>query len=124
MDLERAVGRILRLTLILTVGGAAVYLVIAGWRGGCGFLLGGLVSYLNFHWLKRTVYALGEAAAGKPPRARLAVLLGLRYLLLGLGEYAILKFSEISLTAALVGLFVPTAAVILEILIELIYART
>ena len=124
MDLERAVGRILRLTLILTVGGAAVYLVIAGWRGGCGFLLGGLVSWLNFHWLKRTVYALGEAAAGKPPRARLAVLLGLRYLLLGLGAYAILKFSEISLTAALVGLFVPTAAVILEILIELIYART
>jgi len=124
MDLERAVGRILRLTLILTVGGAAVYLAVAGWRGGCGFLLGGLVSYLNFHWLKRTVYALGEAAAGKPPRARLAVLLGLRYLLLGLGAYAILKFSEISLTAALVGLFVPTAAVILEILIELIYART
>ena len=124
MDLERAVGRILRLTLILTVGGAVVYLGIAGWRGGCGFLLGGLVSWLNFHWLKKTVYALGEAAAGKPPRARLAVLLGLRYLLLGLGEYAILKFSEISLTAALVGLFVPTAAVILEILIELIYART
>ena len=124
MDLERAVGRILRLTLILTVGGAAAYLVIAGWRGGCGFLLGRLVSWLNFHWLKRTVYALGEAAAGKPPRARLAVLLGLRYLLLGLGAYAILKFSEISLTAALVGLFVPTAAVILEILIELIYART
>ncbi len=124
MDLERAVGRILRLTLILTVGGAAVYLGVAGWRGGCGFLLGGLVSWLNFHWLKKTVYALGEAAAGQPPRARLAVLLGLRYLLLGLGAYAILKFSEISLTAALVGLFVPTAAVILEILIELIYART
>jgi hypothetical protein len=122
MDLERAVGRILRLTLILTVCGAAVYLGVAGWRGGCGFLLGGLVSWLNFHWLKRTVYALGEAAAGKPPRARLAVLLGLRYLLLGLGAYAILKFSEISLTAALVGLFVPTAAVILEILIELVFA--
>jgi hypothetical protein len=53
-----------------------------------------------------------------------AVILGLRYLLLGLGAYAILKFSEISLMAALVGLFVSTGAVILEILIELIYART
>ena len=42
-------------------------------------------------------------------------------LLLGLGAYAILKFSEISLKAALVGLFVPTGAVMLEILIELIY---
>src|SRR2546428_7017177 len=120
MDLERAVGRIFRFTQVFTAVGAAVYFAIAGWRGGFGFLLGALISYLNFRWLKRTVYALGEAAGGKPLRARVAVLLGLRYLLLGLGAYAILKFSEISLTAALVGLFVPTAAVILEILIELI----
>jgi hypothetical protein len=118
------VGRILRLTLALTVLGSAVYFAKSGWRGGCGFLLGGLISYVNFRWLKRTVYALGETAGGKPPRARVAVFLGLRYLLLGGGAYAILKFSEISLKAALVGLFVPTAAVILEILIELIYAGT
>jgi hypothetical protein len=124
MDLDRAVGRMFRLTAALTALGAAIYFAIGGWRGGFGFLLGGLISYLNFHWLKRTVYALGDAAGGKPPRARVAVFLGLRYLLLGLGAYAILKFSEISLMAALVGLFAPTAAVILEILIELIYART
>ena len=124
MDLDRAVRRILSLTLALIVLGAAVYLIIRGWRGGCGFLLGGLISYLNFQWIKRTVYALGETAGGKPPRKRVAVFLGLRYLLLGLGAYAILKFSEISLSAALVGLFAPAAAVILEILIELIYART
>jgi len=124
MDLDRAVGRMFRLTAALTALGAAIYFAIGGWRGGFGFLLGGLISYLNFHWLKRTVYALGDAASGKPPRARVAVFLGLRYLLLGLGAYAILKFSEISLMAALVGLFAPTAAVILEILIELIYART
>ena len=124
MDLDRAVGRIFRLTLALTATGAVFYFTTAGWRGGFGFLLGGLISYLNFHWLKRTVYALGEATGGKPPRARVAVFLGLRYFLMGLGGYAILKFSEISLTAALVGLFAPAAAVILEILIELIYAGT
>jgi hypothetical protein len=124
MNLDRAVERILRLTLALTVLGAAVYFAKGGWRAGCGFLLGGSISYLNFRWLKRTVYSLGETAGGKPPRARVAVFLGLRYLLLGGGAYAILKFSEISLNAALVGLFVPTAAVILEILIELIFARS
>ena len=124
MDLDHAVGRIFRLTLALTVLGAAVYFAVGGWRGGLGCLLGGLISYLNFRWIKRTVYALGQAAGGKPPRARVAVFLGLRYLLLGVGAYAILKFSEISLKAALVGLFAPTAAVILEILIELIYAGT
>ena len=124
MDPDLAVGRISRLTLILTASGAAIYFAMAGWRGGCGFLLGAIASYLNFRWLKRTVNALGETVGGKPPRAWVAVVLGLRYLLLGLGAYAILKYSEISLTAALVGLFVSTAAVILEILIELIYAGT
>jgi hypothetical protein len=124
MDLDRAVRRILSLTLALIVVGAAAYFITGGWRAGCGFLLGGLISYLNFQWIQRTVYSLGEPAAGKRPRARVAVFLGLRYLLLGLGAYAILKFSEISLSAALVGLFAPPAAVILEILIELIYAGT
>src|SRR2546422_9425193 len=124
MDLDLAAGRISRFTLVLTVSGAAIYFVAAGWRGGCGFLLGALISYLNFRWLKRTVNALGEAARGKPPRAWVAVVLGLRYLLLGLGADAILRFTEINLTSALVGLFVSTAAVILEILFELIYAGT
>jgi hypothetical protein len=124
MDLDLAVGRILRITVALTVSGAAIYFAMGGWRGGCGFLLGAVISYLNFRWLKRTVFALGDAAGGKPPRARVAVFLGLRYLLLGLGAYAILRFSEISLTAFMVGLFVPAAAVILEILFELIYAGT
>jgi hypothetical protein len=124
MDLDLAVWRISRISLALTGSGAAIYFAMAGWRGGCGFLLGAVVSYLNFRWLKRTVNALGETAGGKPPRAWVAVVLGLRYLLLGLGAYAILKYSEISLTAALVGLFVSTAAVLLEILIELIYAGT
>jgi hypothetical protein len=53
-----------------------------------------------------------------------AVFLGLRYLLLGAGGYAILNFSALSLAAAAVGLFVPVAAVILEVLFELIYAGT
>jgi hypothetical protein len=51
------------------------------------------------------------------------VLLGLRYVLLGAGAYVILKYTAISLPAALAGLFVPVAAVLIEILIELAYAR-
>ena len=124
MDPELAVVRIFRVTVALTAIGAATYFAIGGWRGSLGFLLGGLIALANFRWLRKTVYALGDAAAGKPPRARVAVFLGLRYLLMGLAAYAILRFSELSLTACLVGLFVPTAAVVLEILIELIYAGT
>jgi hypothetical protein len=124
MDLDRVYGRIFQFTLILTVAGAAIYFAIGGWRQSAGFLLGGGIAFLNFYWLKRTVFALGETAGGKPPRARTAVVLGLRYLLLGAAAYAIFRVSEISVTAFLVGLFAPTAAVILVILIELFYART
>jgi hypothetical protein len=124
MDLERAVGRIFKLSLALSSAGAVAYFVLRGWRGGLGFLLGSAIAYLNFRWLRRTVDALGEGAKGKRPRTGMAILLGLRYLLLGLGAYAILRFSEISVTATMAGLFVPTAAVILEILFELIYAGT
>ena len=121
MDLDLAVERIVRITVAIGVTGAAIYFALDGWRGGCGFLLGAVLSYLNFRWLKRTVSALGQTAKGKPPRAWVAVLSGLRYLLLGLGAYVIVRFSEIRLTAFLAGLFAPAAAVILEILFELTY---
>ena len=124
MDLDRAVTRIVWLTLLIIAAGAIISFAIGGWRVVFGFLLGGGASYLNFRWLKRTVNSLGQAPGAKPPRASVAVFLGLRYFLLGLGGYAIVKFSDISLNAALVGLFAPAAAVILEILIELIYAGT
>jgi hypothetical protein len=120
----RALARIQ--SLILFVGGAGVIVtaIYGGWRWAVGFVLGAVASYVNFRWLKQLVNSLGEAAAGKPPRARVAVMLGLRYLLLAAGGYVILNFSALSLAAALMGLFVPVAAVVLEILFELVYART
>ena len=53
----------------------------------------------------------------------LGVLYHLRYLLLGCGAYVILRYSSISMAAALAGSFVSAAAVIVEILFELTYAR-
>jgi len=120
----RALARIRFLMMLLSGAGALVIAVYGGWRWTLGYILGAAAGYLNFRWLKKLVDSLGEAARGKPPRARVAVFLGLRYLLLGAGGYAILNFSVLSLAAAAVGLFVPAAAVLLEILFELIYART
>ena len=120
----RAVGRITNTTLVLGAAGAAAAAALAGLPGAIGFLLGAGASYLNFRWLKRLVDSLGATAvSGRPPRARVAVFLGLRYLLLGAGAYVILKSSAVSLPAALAGLFVSVAAVVLEIVFELVYAR-
>ena len=120
----RALDRIRFLIVFLSGAGTLATLVYGGWRWALGYMLGAAAGYLNFRWLKKLVASLGEAAGGKPPRARMAVFLGLRYLLLGAGGYVILNFSALSMAAAAVGLFVPVAAVILEILFELIYAGT
>lgn len=121
----RAVDRIGYLILALGGTGAIAASVLGGFSAGGGFLLGAGASYLNFRWLKRLVDALGAAAGkpGKPPRARVAVFLGLRYLILGAGAYVILRGSALSLPAALAGLFVSAAAVMAEILFELAYGR-
>jgi hypothetical protein len=120
----RALGRIRFLIIFLSGAGTLVAAVYGGWRWALGFILGAAAGYLNFRWLKKLVDSLGEAVRGRPPKARVAVILGLRYLLLAAGGYVILNFSSLSLAAALTGLFVPAAAVVLEILFELIYAGT
>jgi hypothetical protein len=117
--MERAVARIWKLIWALGAGGAIALVAWRGWSWGAGWVIGTSASALNFRWLKQLTEALGGEAA-KP---RKAVFLGMRYVLLGGCAYVILKYSAISLPAALSGLFVSVAAVILEILLELAYAR-
>jgi hypothetical protein len=116
---QLAVARIGKLIWAIGAGGAIGFEIWRGWAWSAGWLLGAAISALNFRWLKQLTEGLGTADA-KP---RQAVFLGMRWLLLGGGLYVILKYSVISLSAALAGLFVSVAAVILEILFELMYAR-
>lgn len=130
---ERALQRISKAMFAIGAGGAIAAAVWRGWTWGAGFALGAAASWLNFRWLKQIVDTLVAAATGAPPpenrrpgpsRTRVAVLAGLRYLLLGGGAYVILHYSPISLPAALAGLFAAAGAVIVEIIFELVYART
>ena len=116
---DRAVGRISKIMLALAGGGTAAAFAWRGWRWGVGFVVGAAASWLNFVCLKAIVDALGRT---QPTRKRTLGLAVFRYLLLGLGAYAILIYSSISIVAALLGLFVSAAAVIVEILFELAYA--
>jgi hypothetical protein len=79
-----------------------------------------VISWLNFRWLRLLAGALGSRK--RLARGR-AIVLGSRYLLLGGGAYVILRFSSISLPGVLTGLFVSAAAVIAEILFELVYGQ-
>ena len=88
-----------------------------GRSAALGFLLGCVISYLNFHWLKSGVAHLadrvtntGKAQSGKGIVARFL----LRYLLLGGASYAILTSFPASLRGLFAGLFLPVGAIACE----------
>jgi hypothetical protein len=117
---ERALERIARAAFAIGAGGVIAVTLWKGWTWGVGFAIGAVASWLNFRLLKQIVDALGRT---RPVRKRLVMMAGLRYALLGGGAYVILHYSPVSVTAALLGLFVAVAAVIVEICVELAYAR-
>jgi hypothetical protein len=112
----------LRTTALFAGGGSLVLLVWRGWKWGAGFAFGAGVAWVNFLLLKKLADSLGVTGL-KPPSTGSAVFLGSRYLILGALVYATLRFTSISMLAAAIGLFVSLAAVLVEILFELVYAR-
>jgi hypothetical protein len=87
-----------------------------------GFLLGCVIAYLNFQWLKSGVSGLadrvtnaGKAQSGKGIIGRFL----LRYVLLGVGAYAILTSFPASLRGLFAGLFLPVGAIVCEAVYEL-----
>lgn len=123
MGFEMASRRMVRAAVGLALAGCAACLILRDWKWAVAYLLGAAASYLNFHWLHRVVQALGAKVTARPS-PKFAILIGLRYVVLGAGAYVIVNFTSLSLPAALIGLFVPVAAVILEIVFELVYERS
>jgi ATP synthase I chain len=120
-----ALGRIRRFMIVLGLGLS----VAAWWKFGrwsaLGFLLGCVIAYLNFHWLKSGVSGLadrvtntGKAQSGKGIVARFL----LRYVLLGAAAYAILTSFPASLRGLFAGLFLPVGAIACEAGYELFAA--
>lgn len=105
--------------LMVVVGGVlslAAWITFGG-RPALGFLLGGVIAYLNFQWLKSGVSGLADRAtntgkqqSGKGVVARFL----LRYVLLGVAAYAILTRFPASLKGLFAGLFLPVAAIVCE----------
>ena len=120
-----ALDRIRRSMLIL-----APLLVAAVWwkfglRSALGFAFGCTIAYLNFHWLKRVVTALGDRATGATTAQSgkgVVFRFLLRYVLMALGAYVIFTVSPASLNGLLAGLFLPVGAIACEAGYELYVA--
>jgi hypothetical protein len=121
--LPRLRNFMLALGLALAVSAWAIY----GRRAALGFLLGAIISYLNFQWLKSGVSGLadkvtntGKTQSGKGIVARFL----LRYALLGVAAYAILTSFPASLRGLFAGLFLPVGAIACEAVYEAYVALT
>jgi len=115
---EGALRRIRLFAAAVGVTGAIALLLAQGFRPAAGFLLGAALSILNFRGLSMLANVLGGSAK---PGALAAVLVALRYLLIGCAVYVIVKILGVTLAAVVWGLLAAFAAVILEILYELIF---
>jgi hypothetical protein len=106
--------RVLRLTLVLGAVGTAAVLARYGARDALGFLAGAGLSYLSFRSWVRLAATVGMS--GKAPATGSAVFLALRYVVIGLAIYAIIKGLGSTPEALIVGLLVSFAALALELL--------
>jgi hypothetical protein len=87
-----------------------------------GFLLGVVISYVNFHWLTRAVNALAEriAADSKSNESGSGIIFRflVRYLLIGLAAYVTFVSRPQAFRGLLIGLCLPVAGMMIEAAVE------
>ena len=110
--------------VILTLAGTAAAGYFFGRAESVGYAVGAVISMLNFRSFEKIVAMTGVVVGDEPPKRKSAVFLGVRYFVFAAAAYGIIRVFEANFLAALIGFFVCVAAVILEILYELIYAGT
>jgi hypothetical protein len=115
---EGALRRIRVLTGVVAVAGSAAMWVREGMRPASGFLLGAALSFLNFQAVSSLAHAMGGSSR---PGAVAAVLIALRYVLIGAALYVIISLLGYTPAAVLWGLLAAFGAVILEVLYELVH---
>jgi ATP synthase I chain len=118
----RAITRIRNYMLVLAIVLSAGVWLRFGRAAALGFLLGCVIAYINFHWLKSGVAGLADRVTntGKPQSGKgIVARFLLRYLLLGAAAYAILTSFPASLRGLFAGLFLPVGAIACEAIYEL-----
>jgi hypothetical protein len=114
---DRVVRRIGWMILALGAAGTIGAAAWKGMSGGLSYLIGAGISYTSFRAWRHLVEALGPMPKRPNPALFLLRIVGV----LG-GAWVIIKFLGLNAVAAGLGLLVSGAAVILEIVYELIYA--
>ncbi|MEO6589983.1 MAG: ATP synthase subunit I [Pyrinomonadaceae bacterium] len=111
--------RILIVMAAVAMVGVLLGLIFVSWQFGVGVLIGGILSFVNYYWLKFSLKKIFErAVAGEKPR-----FLGLRYLFryLILGAVLTIVFLTeiIPVVAVIAGLGSFAVAIVIEGIIRI-----
>jgi hypothetical protein len=118
---EKALPRIFRILLIISLLSLVPAWSRYGWVGAVGFAAGALVSGLNFRALQRSVEALADRIVNlhsQEKGRRIVFRFLLRYALVATVAYAIFNSSALAFRGFLVGLCLPVAAMMIEAALE------
>jgi small-conductance mechanosensitive channel len=117
--------RIARLTLVFGSAASAAAAVAGRWPWAAGLLIGAVLAWLNFRWLRRGLDALVAASAAQAGAEKPRVPLGayfaaaFRYGLIALVVYVIFKVLRVPLASMVVGMCALAAAAIAASVYEL-----
>jgi len=109
---------IARLTILFGLLAATCVALLKSRPWGAGILVGAILAWLNFRWLRQALDALVAAAtaqAGQPkPQVPLSTYFtaAFRYALIGLAVYAIFKYLNVPVLSMILGLCALGAATI------------
>jgi hypothetical protein len=125
-DFDKGIARIPMLIVALGAIGTGAAAYLGGFRDASAFLVGSGAAYFNFRLLERVVNRFGELAAeaakslsAKPPKLS-GVRIFIQFAFFVLGAFVILRVSGFNVVVALYGFLVCPAAVMVEIVYELI----
>ena len=110
--------RIAWLTLLLGITAAAIVTLYGHARWGAGLVIGTVLAWLNYSWLRRGVsaFVLGSKAQSGSVRPRVPAgtyfLMLFRYGLIAFAVYVIFEYLKVPLLSMLVGLFALAVAAI------------
>lgn len=117
----RAIPRMLRTMLVVSVLLLLPVFWCYGWAGLIGLAAGCAVSYVNFRVLARGVEALADRVVNRASREKGRVIVCrflVRYGLVAIVAYAIFKGSALAFRGFLWGLCLPVAAMMIEAGVE------
>ncbi len=106
--------RVARLTVFLGAIGTIAVLARFGVRDAIGFLAGAALSYFSYRSWVRLAETVG--VSGEAPATGSAVFLALRYVLIGVAIYVMIRVLGSTPGALIVGLLVSFTALALELL--------